>query len=122
MIELSHSTGGKTPSEEPSMGRNLFLIAAIGAILLRGDGMPPGKAAEPDLPAVDLARLRPGMTQAEVRGLLGPPKRVARQILYRRYLEQWVYEGAHAARIEFDCVRGKEPQILTVHPLTPPRP
>jgi hypothetical protein len=102
------------------MARKLFLGAALAAVLFVGDGP---RAEQPDLPpAVDLARLHPGMSQDEVRRLLGPPKRVARQILYRRYLEQWVYEGPNAVRIEFDCVRGKEPQILTVHPLTPPRP
>jgi hypothetical protein len=99
------------------MARNLFVGAALAAVLLVGDGP---RADQP--PAVDLARLHPGMSQDEVLRLLGPPKRVARQILYRRYLEQWVYEGPNAVRIEFDCVRGKEPQILTVHPLTPPRP
>ena len=105
------------------MARNLFLWATLAAVLFAGDGPPPGRAGQSDLPpAVDLNRLRPGMSQEEVRRLLGPPKQVARQILYRRYLEQWVYEGAGAVRIEFDCVRGKEPQILTVHPLTPPRP
>jgi SmpA / OmlA family len=105
------------------MVRNLFLLAVLAAVLFVGDGPPAGRADQPDVPpAVDLNRLRPGMTQDEVRRLLGPPKRVARQILYRRYLEQWVYEGGNAVRIEFDCVRGKEPQILTVHLLTPSRP
>jgi hypothetical protein len=70
---------------------------------------------------VELDKLHPGMSQADARRLLGPPKKIARQILYRRYLEQWVYEGPQAVRIEFDCVRGQEPQILTVHLLTLPR-
>ncbi len=90
----------------------LLVLAAV--IPLAGDGRR-GRAAE-------LEKLRPGLSQAEVRQLLGPPQHVARQILYRRYLEQWLYDGPNAVRIEFDCVRGKEPQILTVHPLTPPRP
>ncbi len=105
------------------MGRNLFLMVAFGTVVFVGDGPPPGQAAEASPAApVDLRKLPRGMTRAEVQRLLGPPKRVARQILYRRYLEQWVYEGVNAGRIEFDCVRGKEPQILTVQPLTPPRP
>jgi hypothetical protein len=105
------------------MRRNLLIILAFGAALLVGDGSWPGRAVEREPPdgAPDLNRLR-GMSQAEVRNLLGPPKHVARQILYRRYLEQWVYDGPNAVRIEFDCVRGREPQILTVHPLTAPRP
>jgi len=71
---------------------------------------------------VDLSKLRPDMLQSEVRRLLGPPKRIGRQILYRRYLEQWVYDGPKPVRIEFQCVRGEEPKILTVLPLIPPRP
>jgi hypothetical protein len=105
------------------MVRHILLSAGLAALLFAGDGPPRGRAEEPDLPAaVDRNKLRLGMTQADVRRLLGPPKRTARQILYRRYLEQWVYEGPDAVRIEFDCVRGKEPQILTVQPLTPGRP
>src|SRR2546423_133607 len=101
--------------------RILFLLLVSGAPWLSGDRAPIACAADLDRPeaAVDL---KPGMMQAEVRRLRGEPKRVARQILYRRYLEQWVYEGPNAVRVEFDCVRGKEPQILTVHPLTPARP
>jgi hypothetical protein len=105
------------------MGRKLFLVALLGTALLVADGGP-GSAVEPDQPAapLDLNKLPPGTPQATVRKLLGPPKRTARQILYRRYLEQWVYDAPNAVRIEFDCVRGQEPQILTVQPLTPPRP
>ncbi len=100
------------------MLRNLVLLALCGTTLFAADGMP----AEPGPPPVELATLRPGMSQDEVRRLLGPPKRTARQILYRRYLEQWVYDGPDAVRIEFDCVRGKDPQILTVQPLSIRRP
>jgi hypothetical protein len=96
----------------------------FGTVLLLAGWLPSGRAADAGKPEAppDPAKLPKGMSQAEVQRLLGPPQRVARQILYRRYLEQWVYEGPNAVRIEFDCVRGKEPQILTVHPLTPPRP
>jgi hypothetical protein len=105
------------------MRRNLLVCLAFSAALLVRDGPQPGRAADRDPPVgpLDPIKLR-GMTQAEVRIALGPPKQIARQILYRRYLEQWVYDAPNAVRIEFDCVRGREPQILTVQPLTPPRP
>ena len=103
------------------MGRKLLITVALSAALLATAGPRAGHADEPDAP-IDPWKLPPGMSQAEVRKRLGPPKRVARQILYRRYLEQWIYDGPKPVRIEFDCVRGKEPQILTVHPLTPARP
>lgn len=97
------------------VGAVLLLLMAATPLVSAVDG------DQPEAP-IDPAKLQKDMSQAQVRRLLGPPQRVARQILYRRYLEQWVYDGPHAVRIEFDCVRGKEPQILTVHPLTPARP
>jgi hypothetical protein len=106
------------------MSRKCFLFLVFGAALALPDRPWPARADEPDRPTApaDLTRLRPGVAQAEVRRLLGPPRRVARQILYKHYLEQWVYDGPDPLRIEFDCVRGQEPQILTVHAPTAPRP
>jgi hypothetical protein len=64
--------------------------------------------------------VRRGMTPTEVRQLLGPPARVARQILFRRHLEQWIYDQPETIRVEFNCVRGEEPYVLTVtHPVPP---
>jgi hypothetical protein len=78
----------------------------------------PGQA-DPE-PKDKIAQLRAGMTAAQVRDLLGPPKHVARQILYARYLEQWTYDDPVGVRIEFDWRKGQERQILTVQPLTTP--
>ena len=58
------------------------------------------------------AKLERGMTPEQVREQVGAPKRVARQILYHRYLEQWVYDHPVSARIQFDCPRGQKPQLL----------
>ncbi len=67
-------------------------------------------------------RVQAGMPPAEVRRLLGPPDRIARQILYRRYLEQWIYDAPLALRIGFDCLPGQDPQVQTVQPTTPDKP
>ncbi len=68
----------------------------------------------------DLRRkLTRGLSFEQVRGLLGPPHRVARQILSHRCLEQWVYGPPYDFRIEFDCPRGQKPQLLATHPLRP---
>ncbi len=56
-------------------------------------------------------KLRPGMSLDQVRDILGPPRRIARQILYQRYLEQWVYESPLLLRLEFDCRRGQRPVL-----------
>ncbi len=61
--------------------------------------------------------IRPGMTAAEVRRLRGEPDRIARQHLNRRYLEQWIYEGPPSLRVEFHGAKGREAQVVQVHPL-----
>jgi hypothetical protein len=122
---VRRSRAGHRKSTDQRMWRKALLLTVFGAALLMADRAQSGRADEVDKPAplpFDLDKLRPGTSQAEVQRRLGPPKRTARQILYRRYLEQWVYEGPSAVRIEFNCVHGKEPQILTVHPLTLPQP
>lgn len=72
-------------------------------------------------PAQD-AGLRRGMTPAEVEARLGKPRRVVRQILYRRHIEQWVYDSPTARRVEFNCVRGRDPYLLHVVAANPGRP
>jgi hypothetical protein len=63
-----------------------------------------------------------GMTPTQVRSLLGPPRRVARQILYKRYLEQWQYDTPLSVVVEFDCVKGRDPHVLNVHQAAGARP
>jgi hypothetical protein len=70
-----------------------------------------GKSSEPG----DLAGLRAGMTTDQARQRLGQPNRVSRQILDRRYREQWFYDKPAGLWIEVDCQKGKDPHILTVH-------
>ncbi len=93
-------------------------ILACAALLVGG----PAQLGWGEPVKVQPAELAPGMSQKEVIRLRGQPHRRARQILYRRYLEQWVYDEPNAVRIEFDCVRGQEPRILTVQRLTVPQP
>jgi hypothetical protein len=72
---------------------------------------PAGRAGEEDR----AARVQIGMTAADVRTLLGPPTRVSRQILDGRYVEQWAYEGRADELVEFECRRGQEARVQTVH-------
>jgi hypothetical protein len=74
------------------------------------------KGQEP--PAQGFARLERGMTPEQVRRHVGPPKRIARQILSHRHIEQWVYDPPTPARLQFDCRRGQKPLLLWVS--TPP--
>jgi hypothetical protein len=66
--------------------------------------------------------VRPGQSPAEVRDRLGPPARITRQVLFRRVVEQWVYDGSRPARIEFATARGREPSVSAVLPAPPLRP
>src|SRR5579884_3534801 len=65
-----------------------------------------------DQAAQPLTRLRRGMTPEEVRKMVGSPKRIARQILYHRYREQWLYDPPFSSRLQFDCRRGQQPQLV----------
>jgi hypothetical protein len=75
-----------------------------------------------DDPPRDVAKLEHGMTPDQVRDCLGPPKRISRQILYHRYLEQWIYDSPVAPRLTFDCPRGQKPQLIWKKKLAKPRP
>jgi hypothetical protein len=73
-------------------------------------------AAPPRQPATGADRIVPDMTPDQVRQILGPPNRVARQILYHRYLEQWVYSPPVAVRAEFDRHSGQPARLLSATP------
>jgi hypothetical protein len=62
----------------------------------------------------DVARRLLDLPPARLREILGPPAKVARQILYRRYLEQWTYERPVALQLMFQCPRGQEPRLKEV--------
>jgi len=107
--------------------RNPHLTAA--AIMLRDDlddpvaddGSVP-RAAPPRDQNPGEGEIRVGMRAGEVRQLLGTPKRVARQVLFRRYIEQWTYERPRSLCVNFNCIKGQEPHVLGVHELGLPRP
>jgi hypothetical protein len=96
------------------------------AVLAGCLAFPAALAAEPrpaDVvdPREKLAQLHSGQTTvAQARDLLGPPKRVSRQILYARYLEQWTYDDPFNVRIEFGWRKGQERQIQTVQVVSTP--
>lgn len=76
----------------------------------------------PPKPEVHETDIQRGMTAAEVLKRLGPPKRTARQILYRRFLEQWTYDLPTPVLIELECVKGQSPHVLRTHKLPEAKP
>ncbi len=93
----------------------LVLAACIALVSLRSrDGIASRGERNPDNPMRPFAKLKRGMSPEQVRELVGPPKRIARQILYHRYREQWLYETNQPVRLLFDCPLGQLPQLLTL--------
>lgn len=96
--------------------RSLLLLMAAVMFLFSLDAVVSGfdaVAEKKEGPSVQgFARLQRGMTSEEVRRHIGPPKRIARQILYHRHVEQWVYDPPNAAHLHFDCRRGQKPLLL----------
>jgi hypothetical protein len=74
------------------------------------------------VPPRPLDRVRRGMSPDEVRQLLGPPPRVARQLLFGRYVEQWIYPAPVAGRVEFLFERATPPTVRAVRPTVPQAP
>jgi hypothetical protein len=70
--------------------------------------------------AIRIAPLLAGAasTPDEFRQLLGGPTRVARQMVYRRHVEQWIYDGPLPVCVVWQAQRGQEVRMLTVHPLS----
>ncbi|HEY7308024.1 MAG TPA: hypothetical protein VH643_01555 [Gemmataceae bacterium] len=93
----------------------LLLLSSLGAAV-SGSDAGGEKKERPSVHGFD--RLHRGMTPEQVRQHVGSPKRIARQILYHRHVEQWVYDPPNAARLQFDCRRGQKPLLLWVSTLS----
>jgi hypothetical protein len=83
-----------------------IVIVALALLAVNPADAPPPKR---------LDAVKRGMTMAEVKSHIGAPPRTARQILFRRHLEQWHYDDP-AGWVEFQCVKGEEPFVLGVYP------
>jgi hypothetical protein len=61
-----------------------------------------------------------GMTPGEVGEILvRPPQRICRQILHRCQIEQWQYDKPAPFCVQFVCLKGKDPFVLTVQESSP---
>ena len=78
------------------------------------------KKSKPQDALIRLAREieRSAQGQKEIQAIFGEkaPKTVARQIFFRRYRELWVFEQPAPLTVVFDCIKGKEPKVLSVYP------
>jgi hypothetical protein len=71
---------------------------------------------EPDLLTRRVARalVAAARSPTEVSAVLGPPKQVLRQVLYRRCMEQWHYETPLTLCVVFVAIKGQEPRVQGV--------
>jgi hypothetical protein len=67
---------------------------------------------------LDTSKKEKNLSPQRVRELLGPPQRKSRQVLYKRHIEQWFYDPPLGLCVEFDCVLGQKPRLLSVHLLS----
>jgi hypothetical protein len=79
----------------------------------------PGTERQGLVSAIAKALPRVARTPEEILDVLGAdsPKTVVREIFYRRYREQWVFEHPTRLCVVFDCVKGKDSRVLAVLPL-----
>jgi hypothetical protein len=104
----------------------LFCLLAVGpgrTAAAPPPGLPSFDSAKKPSPAELDERLKAvvvGLPPEQVRWCIGPPDHVCRQILYHRYLEQWIYDTTFTVRLEFDCPRGQEPRLQSVQPPAAP--
>lgn len=98
---------------------SLALLANFGeTTVLRPAPLPLDRRFNPEERRARMAQVKKEMTADQVQRLLGRPDSIARQILFRRHFEQWIYADL-GMWIEFVCLRGEEPRV-TRDPL--PRP
>jgi hypothetical protein len=116
------------------MPRRAPLSHAVLALLALSAALVPARSAT-ELPPLDparplsesertqrLAEVQPGLAPDAVQRLIGAPRSTCRQILYHRYLEQWLYDSPFSVRLEFDCLRGQEPRLLSVQSIGSAKP
>lgn len=54
-------------------------------------------------------------TPDEVLEVLGTKRKISRQLLHRRYLEQWVYEQPLPLVVTFEFRKGQPPRLFSIH-------
>ncbi|HKB35739.1 MAG TPA: hypothetical protein VKD72_04750 [Gemmataceae bacterium] len=104
-----------------------LLLAGVGAPRAANEPPRPRRDGEEEAHRAQLEQLRKLTTQEleqffrdknpqQVRELLGPPQRIARQIFSQGRLEQWVYEDV--CRVVFHTPLGMEAHFQSVHSLS----
>jgi len=102
----------------PRLALGLLALALGAGCLVPARGEDRQPPPEPD--KAGAGTVVPGLSPELVRGRLGAPPRVSRQVFLLRCLEQWHYGAPHHLRLTFNCPRGQKPALLSVHSLPAP--
>lgn len=83
----------------------------------KDNALPPRERADLTARLAGLIQAK-ALTQAEVLEVLGEktPRSLSRQVLFRRYREQWTYERPLRLIVIWDVRRGQEPILKAVLP------
>ena len=94
----------------------LLLGLLVGSPALPDEG-PAGHENDQREHFLNLYRKNPNLTQAAIANpqVLGKPDRKSRQVLFRGYFEQWIYDPPLGLVLEFACGPGQEPRLTSVH-------
>lgn len=96
------------------MFHRVLFAALLGSAAFSGDA-----SAGVDRPGLErVGEVKKEMTADEVAKIVGNPNRIARMILFRRHIEQWIYDDLNK-RIEFLCFPGEEPRVLQILDVEP---
>jgi hypothetical protein len=105
--------------------RSLALIGCLVCSLFSTGGRADEKGADQknwvDTASADRG-IAKGISGNKVLERLGLPKRISRQILLGRHLEQWTYPDPIGLRIELRGIRGQQLQVGSVHSLRSKKP
>jgi hypothetical protein len=98
---------------------SFLVLLALSLVQQADQGQPP----LPNHP-LTLADCQPlaRSTPDQLRDRLGLAPHISRQVLYHRVVEQWTYDNPWMVRVEIDYPRGRQPRVLSVQPISLPRP
>ena len=94
----------------------LSLLVGLASFHLPLGAEPPGGEAKVRRKEfLEAFKKHKAMSPQRVRDMLGKPQRKSRQILYKRYVEQWIYDPPLRLCVEFEAALGQELRLQSVH-------
>jgi hypothetical protein len=96
----------------------VLLLSAV--LLCIAAEAPPAPNESPQDWQKAVAEVKRDLTAHQVRRLLGKSDRVSRQVLFRKHIEQWIYDRPVPVRVEFLCLPAEEARVQSVQSQSSP--